>query len=48
MATSPDWYLCQDEDELDALIERLGPQAELHLSSVWDLKNVRGAVRLTK
>ena len=48
MATSPDWYLLHDEEELDALLERLGPKAELHLSSVWDLKNAKGSVRLTK
>jgi hypothetical protein len=48
MATSPDWYLLDDEDELDALLARLGPTAELYLSSVWDLKNPAGAVRLTK
>ena len=48
LSTSPDWYLIHDEDELDAIVERLGPQAELHLSSVWDLKNVKGAVRLSK
>jgi hypothetical protein len=47
-ATSPDWYLLEDEDELDALLKRLGPQAELYLSSVWDLRNSKGAVRLTK
>ena len=47
-ATSPDWYLFEGEEELDALLERLGPQAELYLSSVWDLKNPRGAVRLKK
>jgi hypothetical protein len=47
-ATSPDWYLFEGEENLDALLERLGPQAELYLSSVWDLKNQRGAIRLKK
>jgi hypothetical protein len=48
MATSPDWYLLDDEEELEALLERLTPQAELHLNSVWDLKNPNGDVRLKK
>ena len=47
-ATSPDWYLLNEEDDFDGLFERLGPQAELHVSSVWDLKNAKGAIRLTK
>ena len=47
-ATSPDWYLLEDEDELDALLERLGPSVELYLNSVWDLENSRGSIRLTK
>lgn len=48
MGTSPDWHLLDDEDDLDALLDRVGPNAELHLSSVWDLKNSNGAVRLVK
>jgi hypothetical protein len=47
-ATSPDWYLLDDEEDLDALWERLGPQVELYLSSVWDLKNPNGPIRLKK
>lgn len=46
--TSPDWYLLDDDDDFDALLDRLGPNAELYLSSVWDLKNPKGTVRLTK
>ncbi len=46
--TSPDWHLCEDEEDLGAIIERLGPGAELHLSSVWDLKNPKGAICLRK
>jgi hypothetical protein len=42
VATSPDWYLLNEEDDFDVLLERLGPQAELHVSSVWDLKNAKG------
>jgi hypothetical protein len=44
--TSPDWYLCEVETELDHILERLGSGAELYLSSVWDLKNAKGAVCL--
>ena len=48
MGTSPDWHLLEGEEDLDALLDRLGPNAELYLSSVWDLKNPNGATRLTK
>jgi hypothetical protein len=44
MGTSPDWFLCEDAAALDAVLARLGPGAEAHLSSVWDLKNPAGAV----
>ncbi len=44
--TSPDWYLCEEETELDHILERLSPGVVLHLSSVWDLKNAKGAVCL--
>ena len=46
--TAPDWYLCEDEEQLERILERLGAGAELHLSSVWDLKNVKGALCLRK
>jgi hypothetical protein len=46
--TAPDWYLCDSEEDLEQIIERLGPGAELFLNSVWDLKNTKGAVCLTK
>ena len=42
--TSSDWYLFEEKEQLDMLLERLGAGAELHVSSVWDLKNIRGAV----
>jgi hypothetical protein len=48
MGTSPDWYLCDDEEQLEQVLERVGPGVELRLSSVWDLKNVRGEVCLRK
>jgi hypothetical protein len=48
MATSPDWHLLEDEEQLKQLLERLGPGVELHLSSVWDLKNPKGDICLRK
>ncbi len=47
-ATSPDWHLCYDEEQWDRLWERLGPGAELHLSSVWDLKSTKKEICLRK
>jgi hypothetical protein len=44
MGTSSDWFLCEDTAALDAILDRLGPGAEVHLNSVWDLKNPAGAV----
>ena len=46
--TSPDWYLCEDEERLEHILERLGSGVELHLSSVWDLRNAKGALCLRK
>jgi hypothetical protein len=48
MATSPDWHLCEDAPELEAVLERLGPGIEIHLSSVWDLKDASGPVVLRR
>ena len=45
-ATSSDWHLCEDEEQLDRMLDRLGPGAELHISSVWDLKNAKGEICL--
>jgi hypothetical protein len=47
-ATSPDWYLCEEADDFDAVLEKLGPGAELYLSRVWDLTNRKGAVHVCK
>ena len=44
MGTASDWYLCEDLATVEAILGRLGPGAEIHLSSVWDLKNPRGAI----
>jgi hypothetical protein len=48
MGTSSDWYLCEDEEHLEQILERIGPGAELRLNSVWDLENRKGAVCLKK
>jgi hypothetical protein len=44
MGTSSDWFLCEDAAALDAILDRLGPGAEVHLNSVWDLRNPAGEV----
>jgi hypothetical protein len=46
MGTSPDWYLCQEEEELERILARLSPNVEIYVSSVWDLVNSKGAKRL--
>jgi hypothetical protein len=37
MGTSPDWDLCRTEEELDSLLERVGPHCEFAIVSVDDL-----------
>jgi hypothetical protein len=44
MGTASDWFLCENAAALDAILDRLGPGVEVHLGSVWDLKNPSGAV----
>jgi hypothetical protein len=44
--TSPDWYLCEEEEQFEQILKRLGAGVELHISSVWDLKNVKGEICL--
>jgi len=44
MGASPDWFLCENAAALDVILDRLGPGVEVHLSSVWDLKNPSEAV----
>ena len=39
MGTSPDWFLCETAADFDAIWDRLGAGVEVHLHSVWDLKN---------
>jgi hypothetical protein len=48
MGTSPDWFLCDDQDDLAPILDRLGPGVEVHLHSVWDLQNPAGSVVLRK
>ena len=48
MGTSSDWFLCEDVAALEAIVDRLGPGAEVHLNSVWDLKNPAGAIVIRK
>lgn len=48
MGTSPDWALCEEPADLDAVLDRLGPGAEVRLSSVWDLSNPAGPVVLRR
>ncbi len=42
--TSPDWYLCAEQEQFEKLLEKFGAGVEMHVSSVWDLKNAKGAV----
>jgi len=48
MGTSPDWYLCDAESEFDAIWERLGIGAEVHLHSVWEMKDSSRPVVLSR
>jgi hypothetical protein len=44
MGTSSEWFLCEDQSALNALLDRLAAGAEVHLNSVWDLKNPAGGI----
>lgn len=46
--TSPDWYLFEEPQQFDALLMKLSPAVELHVSSVWDLTNEKGEVVVTR
>ena len=48
MGTSSDWFLCEDATEVDAVIDRVGPGAEVHMSSVWNLRDATGGILLRK
>jgi hypothetical protein len=42
-ATSPDWYLCDEQEQLDKVLACLAEGAEIRLSNVEDLRNAKGA-----
>ena len=44
MGTSSDWHLCDDLDDLDPILDRLGPGAEVRLHSVWDVTDPTGGI----
>ncbi len=46
--TAPDWYLCEEEEQLGQILKHLGSSVELHINSVWNLKNVKGEICLRK
>jgi hypothetical protein len=46
--TSPDWYLCEEEEQFQQIVDRLHSGVELHLSSVWDLKDTKGGICMRK
>ena len=48
MGTSSDWFLCEDATEVDAVVARVEPGVEVHLSSVWDLRDATGGVVIRK
>jgi len=48
MGTSPDWRLCEDEREFDALLDGLGNGVEIHLTSVWEIKSDSNTLVITK
>lgn len=45
---SPDWFLCDSEEEFNSLLVRLNANVVLHVSRVWDLTNRAGAVVLRR
>ncbi len=44
MGTASDWFLCENAAALEAILDRLGPGVEVHLGSVWDLKNLSDTI----
>jgi hypothetical protein len=47
-ATAPDWRLCEDGEQFEQILAHLGAGVELHVSSVWDLTNPKGAICIRK
>lgn len=48
MGASSDWFLCEDEEDLGPIFDRLGPGVEVHLHSVWDVTDKTGGVVVRK
>jgi hypothetical protein len=48
MGTSPDWYFCREEDELETILSRLSPGVEVHLHSVWDVTDPTGGITVRR
>jgi hypothetical protein len=44
MGTSSDWFLCENMAALEDVLDRLGAGVDVHLNSVWDLKNPSGSL----
>jgi hypothetical protein len=42
--TSADWYVCEDELQLERIVNGLARGAEIHLSNVQDLSNSKGTI----
>ena len=43
-----DWHLCDSEYEFDELLEKIRPEAVLHVNRVWDLSNRAGSLCLRR
>ena len=41
---APAWHLLNSREQFRELLATLAPQVELHVSSAWDLVNVKGEV----
>ena len=48
MGTSSDWYLCMEVEEITAILDRVAPNVELHLTSVWDIDDLPSTLRVKK
>ena len=45
---APDWHLLGSQEQFRELLGKLGSRVELHVSSVWDLMNVKGEVIVSR
>ncbi len=46
--TSPDWHLCEEEEQFNDVLDRLGAGAEVRLVSVWQIKTLPGELIVRK